>query len=1310
MPEAPDPDDAPVAWARCIVRDLTGSYGGPTGKMTIDLAGSAKVATLVDEVAKQTNIAPDKFVISLQHCAGGEELILNDYLNRSLVEVGLETGAQSRNNLFITEAKPRRKQRSGAGLESGDHAGRTSPVAASSGGAEGGSDSAPAYTYASGLIKSNETGHVGLVNQAMTCYLNSLLQTLFMTPEFRNAMYSWEYEGTREDSAKSIPYQLQKLFVNMQTTERLAVETTELTYSFGWDSSEAWQQHDIQELCRVMFDALEVTFKDTEQHDLISRLYEGKMIDYVKCLECGTEKDREDTYLDIPLPIRLFGATTAFGSVEEALRGFVKPETLDGNNQYHCDNCGRKCDAHKGLKFKTFPYLLTLHLKRFDFDYQTLHRIKLNDRVSFPEILNLNDFVSDVAGCAHPATDGGDGARSDDTSTTDSGTVLDDEAAHPAAASAAATHNMTDGDPGQEDEGIDCSTDSETRANNWRNAVRGPYEYELFSIMIHAGSASGGHYYAYIKDFAKQEWFCFNDQSVSPVTQDDIRRTYGGGTRTSSYSSSTNAYMLMYRRIDRERNKLPLTKDHFPEGIQKLLVRMREGEDEERANKERERSMCKLTLFGVHPVLKTTVSNAFHVHKDMSLEEATELGWKMLEFDKHVPLSRCRLVRYDELNDAIEESLEQHAGHTMEEVLGGVRSTYKLDLMLEWRAEDAQFEVYSAGDTTLQVLRVSVSDGRVSGPTPLRVSLSQSVTELRQALGLSDSGRLCLARYCGELRPLLHPERSLKLEGFHRNSRVFVAEDDADDLDQPFTSSGFFRVCDRHEHTISLQVIVPNTDQETLDRLAIPSLDQMSISAALAAAAAPSGGAAPPEQADSPPVSPEPTGGDELLGGGSSDQSASEDSSVTDSERTLIGGEQPTGAGGGGSLPATPSNSPAGSDYQSMLSPQEEGYKGVEGGDDDPSDAPYAAAADDDAPAAAAAAAVGQPPIRRYFVVEKSAPHENGLLWDVRLDNRITLGGFKKEIETLINVHRDYFKILKIYTSNQEFECTRLDDQLMTHGDNVTFVARLSRRLRDGEVRGKVYKLEPNATEPSKFLFEWILRKGMTIAQAKREILAEQKSRLGVDIPMNRCRLRKKSWKNPGKIYLDTYKFNDQVPLYPNWEIFLQELPSAEEVEGDGQLSLFCRRFHPGTYTLDDLHEVTLPTSTPEALLAALSRHSGVPADNIRLAKPPGSFPNDFNALLAPTELDWLANVTALDTWPLNILEDGHVLYYKDDAEPLAELSDQQRREISTRETARLQARSALSSSISSTSSSATAPRRERGLKIHVDIQPAAGD
>jgi len=39
------------------------------------------------------------------------------------------------------------------------------------------------------------------------------------------------------------------------------------------------------------------------------------MIDYVKCQECGIEKSREDTFLDIPLPIRPFGCTNAYGCI-----------------------------------------------------------------------------------------------------------------------------------------------------------------------------------------------------------------------------------------------------------------------------------------------------------------------------------------------------------------------------------------------------------------------------------------------------------------------------------------------------------------------------------------------------------------------------------------------------------------------------------------------------------------------------------------------------------------------------------------------------------------------------------------------------------------------------------------------------------------------------------------------------------------------------------------------------------------------------------------------------------------------------------
>lgn len=76
-----------------------------------------------------------------------------------------------------------------------------------------------------------------------------------------------------------------------------------------------------------------------------------------------------------------FTALQKMKSVPESLEYFLKPEILDGDNQYCCQSCDKKVDAVKGLKFERLPYLLSLQLKRFDFDYETFQRIKLNDEV-----------------------------------------------------------------------------------------------------------------------------------------------------------------------------------------------------------------------------------------------------------------------------------------------------------------------------------------------------------------------------------------------------------------------------------------------------------------------------------------------------------------------------------------------------------------------------------------------------------------------------------------------------------------------------------------------------------------------------------------------------------------------------------------------------------------------------------------------------------------------------------------------------------------------------------------------------------------
>jgi ubiquitin carboxyl-terminal hydrolase 47 len=70
----------------------------------------------------------------------------------------------------------------------------------------------------------------------------------------------------------------------------------------------------------------------------------------------------------------------------------MTPEVLDKSNQWYCERCERRVDALKGLKLKELPPIITLQLKRFDYNYSTMTRIKLNNRVSFPFYLDMGKY------------------------------------------------------------------------------------------------------------------------------------------------------------------------------------------------------------------------------------------------------------------------------------------------------------------------------------------------------------------------------------------------------------------------------------------------------------------------------------------------------------------------------------------------------------------------------------------------------------------------------------------------------------------------------------------------------------------------------------------------------------------------------------------------------------------------------------------------------------------------------------------------------------------------------------------------------
>ncbi|OWZ22860.1 hypothetical protein PHMEG_0002352 [Phytophthora megakarya] len=107
-----------------------------------------------------------------------------------------------------------------------------------------------------------ETGMVGLKNQGATCYLNSLLQTLFHLRAFRQVVYETPTE--QEDTNDSVSLALQRVFYRLQRQGK-AVSTKELTRSFGWSAIDSFMQHDVQELYRILCDRLEEKMKHTRE-------------------------------------------------------------------------------------------------------------------------------------------------------------------------------------------------------------------------------------------------------------------------------------------------------------------------------------------------------------------------------------------------------------------------------------------------------------------------------------------------------------------------------------------------------------------------------------------------------------------------------------------------------------------------------------------------------------------------------------------------------------------------------------------------------------------------------------------------------------------------------------------------------------------------------------------------------------------------------------------------------------------------------------------------------------------------------------
>ncbi|XP_043930982.1 ubiquitin carboxyl-terminal hydrolase 40 [Protopterus annectens] len=239
----------------------------------------------------------------------------------------------------------------------------------------------------------------GIKNQGGTCYLNSLLQTLLFTPEFREALFSLGTDelGSLADADKKgakvrvIPLQLQRLFAYLLLVDQQTASTEDLTDSFGWNSRQERSQHDVQELNRILFSALEASLAGTSGHDLINKLYHGTVVNKIVCKECGNVSERQEDFLDLTVAVK------DVSSLEEALWNmYVEEECFDADNLYRCAACNCLVRAVKSAKLRKLPPFLTFSLLRFNFDFVKCERYKEIGSYSFPMKMDLRPFCEQV--------------------------------------------------------------------------------------------------------------------------------------------------------------------------------------------------------------------------------------------------------------------------------------------------------------------------------------------------------------------------------------------------------------------------------------------------------------------------------------------------------------------------------------------------------------------------------------------------------------------------------------------------------------------------------------------------------------------------------------------------------------------------------------------------------------------------------------------------------------------------------------------------------------------------------------------------